>query len=67
MSGYRYIGDPEDRWRGVPGRDLTQDDYDALGPLERRTVTESGAWAVTKPAPSKPNDDKPAGNGGGDD
>lgn len=42
--GYRYVGNGE-RWRGVPARDLTQEDYDALGPLEQRTVRESGGYA----------------------
>ena len=41
--GYRYVGKGE-RYRGVPARDLTQAEYDALSPLEQRTVTESGAY-----------------------
>lgn len=41
--GYRYVGDG-DRFRGVPARDLTQEEFDRLGPLEQRTVRESGAY-----------------------
>jgi membrane protein involved in colicin uptake len=45
--GYRFIGGAE-RWRGVPGRDLSQDEFEALGPLEQRTVTEGGGYqAIT--------------------
>ncbi len=53
-NGYRYVGQGE-RWRGVPSRDLTQDEFDRLGPLEQRTVWESGAWEPVKP------ETKPAG------
>lgn len=42
-NGYRYIGTGE-RFRGVPARDLTQVEYDALGPREQRSVVESGAY-----------------------
>jgi hypothetical protein len=41
--GYRYVGQGE-RYRGVPSRDLTQDEFEALGPLEQRTVTTSGGF-----------------------
>lgn len=42
-NGYRYTGSGE-RFRGVPARDLTQDEFDRLGPLEQRRVTESGVY-----------------------
>lgn len=42
--GYRYVGDGE-RWRGVPARDLTQEEYEQLGPLEQRTVREGGGYS----------------------
>lgn len=41
--GYRYAGTGE-RYRGVPARDLSQREYDALGPREQRSVVESGAY-----------------------
>lgn len=41
--GYRYVGDGE-RWRGVPARDMTQEEFDGLGPLEQRTVREGGGY-----------------------
>ncbi len=47
-NGYRYIGTGE-RFRGVPARDLTQAEYDALGPREQRSVVESGAYALIVP------------------
>lgn len=42
-NGYRYTGKGE-RFRGVPARDITQEEYDRLGPREQRTVDESGAY-----------------------
>lgn len=53
--GYRYVGNGE-RWRGVPPRDLTQEEFEALGPLAKRTVIESGAYEPVKAptAPAKP-------------
>lgn len=57
--GYRYVGKGE-TWRGVPSRDLTQEQYDRLGPREQRTVDESGAWKPN-PAPSRPAGDEKKG------
>lgn len=55
-NGYRWIGG-DTTWRGVPSRDLSQDDFERLGPLEQRTVTTSGAWEAVKGAkPDKPAD-----------
>lgn len=41
--GYRYTGTGE-RFRGVPARDLSQREYDALGTREQRSVVESGVY-----------------------
>lgn len=55
-NGYRYTGEGE-RYRGVPARDITQAEYEALGPLEQRTVLTSGAY---KEAPAQKKEaDKP--------
>lgn len=56
-NGYRYTGDGQ-QFRGVPARDITQEEYEALGPREQRSVDESGAYKpieakVDKPAPAK--------------
>lgn len=50
--GYRYTGNGE-RFRGVPARDLTQAQYDALTPLDQRTVLESGVYAPITAAEAK--------------
>lgn len=64
--GYRYVGKGA-RYRGVPSRDLTQDEYERLGPLEQRTVRESGGYEpMTVPNAEKP-ENKPATTKGGDD
>ena len=55
MNGYRYLG--PDRFHGIPARDLTADDFAALGPEERRKVRKSPAYVEIVPAPPKP---KPA-------
>lgn len=54
-NGYRYTGSGE-RYACVPARDLTQEEYDRLGPLEQRTVDESEFY---KPKPTG-KADKPA-------
>ena len=46
-NGYRYTGQGE-QFRGVPARDITQGEYDLLGPREQRTVDESGAYEPVK-------------------
>jgi len=50
--GYRYTGNGE-RYRGVPARDLTQAQFDALTPLDQRTVLESGAYEPITAAEAK--------------
>ncbi len=64
MSGYRYTGTGE-RYAGVPARDLTEEEFEALGPLEKRTVVESGSYkevAKAKADTPEPNaDDKKGG------
>lgn len=45
--GYRYVG-KGDRFDGVPPRNLTQTQYDALSPLAQRTVDTSGAYEPIK-------------------
>lgn len=42
-NGYRYAGNGE-TYRGLPPRDLTQEEYDDLPLLEQRAVSESGAY-----------------------
>lgn len=46
-NGFRYTGNGK-RFRGVPVRDLTQQEYDALGPREQRSVVESGAYEAVQ-------------------
>lgn len=50
--GYRYTGKGE-RFRAVPPRDLTQDFYDNLSPLDQRTVLTSGAYEPMGAAEAK--------------
>lgn len=62
MNGYRYTGSGE-RFRGVPARDITQEEFDRLGPLEQRRVTESGLYKPVKadrPASGKADEGKEA-------
>lgn len=51
-NGYRYIGNGE-TYRSLPPRDLSQRDFDNLGPLEQRTVTECGAYEAVVPEAPK--------------
>lgn len=51
---YKYTGKGE-RYRGVPARDLTQQEYDDLGVLEKRAVDESGAYTKVKAKADKSN------------
>ena len=48
---YTYRG--EDRFYGVPTRSLTQQDFDALTPLQKRDVLASSSY-VERKAESKP-------------
>lgn len=58
MNGYRYTGSGE-RFRGVPARDITQEEFDRLGPLEQRRVTESDLYKPVKAEKSESKaDDK---------
>lgn len=43
MSGYSYVG--EDRFYGIPARDLTQQEFDDLTPDQQRVVRESPAYS----------------------
>lgn len=51
-NGFRYTGNGK-RFRGVPARDLTQHEYDRLGPRERRSVIKSGAYEAIELADLK--------------
>lgn len=54
MPGYRYKG--PDQFFGIPARDLTEDEFEALSPSLRRHVRASDAYAeVVEVDPSKLN------------
>jgi len=65
-NGYRYIGNGA-HWAGVPARDLTKDEFDRLGPLQKRAVTTGGGYepnkTASKPTEPKPTEPKPAEGG----
>ncbi len=44
----------------MPSRDLSQEEFERLGPLEQRTVWESGGWEAIKPTekPAAPDTKK---------
>lgn len=50
--GYRYVGNGQ-RWHGVPARDLTQEEFERLGPLEQRAVREGGGYEAVKAKDAK--------------
>lgn len=44
MNGYTFVTS-KGRFYGIPARDLTQDEYEALPPSQQRIVRESDAYA----------------------
>lgn len=60
-NGYRYTGGGA-QFRGVPARDITQAEYDTLGPREQRTVKESGVYKpMAAPKADPPKTEKKGG------
>ncbi len=50
MSVYKWVG-PEDRSKyvpGVPARDLSEDEYNALSKEQQKAVNDSGLYQAPK-------------------
>jgi hypothetical protein len=59
----RYVGDGKQYFIGVPARDLTKEEYDRLGPSERRDVDASSIYERAG-AKKSSGDDSGDGNEG---
>jgi hypothetical protein len=50
MTVYKYQGKDTEHYVGVPARDLTEEEFDALGPQEQFNVVEGSLYkAVGQP------------------
>ena len=58
--GYTYTGKGES-YKGVPARDITQAQYDALAPSEQRTLDEAVKLGSYKPNSAPKSPDKTEG------
>ena len=47
-TAYRYDAS-KGRFSGVPARDITAEQFDAMGPREKRIVRLSGAYTAVEP------------------
>ena len=64
LRAKRVASRPDEFLNGVPNRDLTEDDYDALDTDQRKAVRESGLYDVRTDAEMKPAAERAAAKGG---
>jgi hypothetical protein len=58
IRAYRRVDRPEEFFNGIPNRDLTEDDWQALPDEHRQLVTDSGLWTVEPDQKVAPKQEK---------